>query len=86
MHYFSMFVYRGWINGLGTIGSSTGAGAVMLIVAFCLSVCSVATIIMLIKVGIPNPVELTSFTSHHVLKTILHLPQLHCESSPLGFT
>ena len=58
---FPCLFYRGWINGLGTIGKSTGAGAVMLIIAFCLSVCAVATIIMLIKVGIPHPVESSSF-------------------------
>lgn len=40
----------GWINALGVIGKSTGAGAVMLFVAFFFTICAVGEIVMLIKV------------------------------------
>jgi len=50
---FYLFIFcSGWINALTVIGHHTGAGAVMLFIAFFFSVCAVLKIIMLIKVGL----------------------------------
>jgi nitrogen fixation protein FixH len=60
----TLFYSSGWINGLKLVGVNTGAGVIMIVVAFFLSACAVVNMIMLVKVG--NTMEGNSLNYIHI--------------------